>query len=401
MFTTRRCSCVRFNHVLISFILQIATRNIACISTNAPISVMVVTLKFRGSSCLRQRITLSLLTGKAVLIEDIRPDEDGLRNYELSLLELVDKLTSGTKVQIKGERLLFSPGAIVGGDITHDCDEERSISYYLELLLVLAPFCKKPLKATLNGVTNDQIDPNVDQIKASALPLMKRFIGDVEGAKLDIKINSRGFKPEGGGQIVLTCPIVRQLLPVQLTDEGKIKRIRGVAVAARVSPQMANRMIDTSKGMLLDYLPDVYIYSDHHKGKSSGLSPGFSIVLSAESTDGCVFTSSATSNSKGSGQGPSIPEDIAKEATYCLFEELDKGGCVDSICQGLALTLMAFNQKDVSRIKLGSLTTYSIHLLRHLKEFCGLTFQLTPANDHEVLAVCSGVGYKNLSRSTY
>lgn len=364
---------------------------------------MVKTLRFVGSNCLRQRIILSLLTGKSIIIDQIRPDdsEDNIKDYELNLLELVKKITSGTKVIVSEFKIQVNPGTIIGGEVLHDCDLARSISYYLEVLLALAPFCKQPLQAKLNGVTNDDLDPNVDALKASAIPLLKKFVGDVEGTKLDIKISARGFKPEGGGTVTLTCPVVRQLHPLQITNPGKVKRIRGVAVAARVSPQMANRLIETSKGMLLRFIPDVYIYSDHNKGKTSGLSPGFSLSLSAETTEGALYTASAVSNSKGSGLGPSVPEDVAKDATYRLFEEINRGGCVDSISQGLALILMAFNQKDVSSVRFGSLTTYSVLLLRHLKEFCGLTFKLEHSGKCEVTATCSGIGYKNMSRPTY
>lgn len=363
---------------------------------------MVVSLKFRGSNCLRQRLILSLLTGKIIVIEEIRPDEDqDLKGHEKNLLELVRKITSGTHVQLSRARLQFSPGTLIGGQFIHDCQLERSISYYLEVILALAPFCKTPIQATLNGVTDDQIDPTVDALKLSALPLLKRFLGDVEQPKLDLKVVCRGFKPEGGGSVSFSCPIVRQLQPVQCSDAGKVKRVRGVSVAARVSPQMSNRLIDTSKGMLLRFLPDVYLYSDHTKGKTSGLSPGFALTLSAETTEGCIYTSSAVSNSKGSGKVPTIPEDLAKEATHLLFEEIHRGGCVDAVCQSLALTMMAFNQKDVSTMRLGSLTTYTIHYLRHLKEFCGLTFKLESCDNDEVLATCAGIGYKNLSKPTY
>lgn len=39
----------------------------------------------------------------------------------------------------------------------------------------------------------------------------------------------RGMAPGGGGEVVFTCPVRRTIRPVQLTDPGKIKRIRGVA----------------------------------------------------------------------------------------------------------------------------------------------------------------------------
>lgn len=53
-----------------------------------------------------------------------------------------------------------------------------------------------------------------------------------------------------------------------------VKRIRGTACSVRVSPAIANRIIDSAKSVLLKFLPDVYIYSDHCKGAASGKSPG-------------------------------------------------------------------------------------------------------------------------------
>jgi len=50
---------------------------------------------------------------------------------------------------------------LCGGEIQHSCNVQRSIGYYLEVLLCLAPFTKQMLRATLNGVTSDNTDPSV------------------------------------------------------------------------------------------------------------------------------------------------------------------------------------------------------------------------------------------------
>ena len=60
-----------------------------------------------------------------------------------------------------GTGVFYQPGMLIGGKIDHDCSTQRSIGYYLEGLICLAPFVKNPLKITLRGVTNDQIDPSV------------------------------------------------------------------------------------------------------------------------------------------------------------------------------------------------------------------------------------------------
>ena len=38
---------------------------------------------------------------------------------------------------------------------------------------------------------------------------------------------------------------------LQVTDQGKIKRVRGVVWAVRVSPATANRVVESAKGVLL------------------------------------------------------------------------------------------------------------------------------------------------------
>lgn len=86
------------------------------------------------------------------------------------------------------------------------------------------------------------------------------------------------------------CPVRKSVRPVQVVEQGKIKRVRGVAWAVRVSPAVANRLVETAKGELLRFLPDVYIYTDHWAGARAGNSPGFGITLTAETTTGCFLT---------------------------------------------------------------------------------------------------------------
>ena len=81
-----------------------------------------------------------------------------------------------------------------------------------------------------------------------------------------------------------------------MTDQGKIKRIRGVAWAVRVSPSVVNRMVEVAKGLLLQFLPDIYIYTDHVTGANSGKSPGFGLTLTAETTTGVMLSAEVSSS---------------------------------------------------------------------------------------------------------
>ena len=59
---------------------------------------------------------------------------------------------------------MYQPGLLIGGSIEHECNPQRSIGYFLEVLVCLAPFMKNPLRAVLKGVTNDQVDPSVSAL---------------------------------------------------------------------------------------------------------------------------------------------------------------------------------------------------------------------------------------------
>uniref|UniRef100_A0A3P9GZ84 RNA 3'-terminal phosphate cyclase-like protein n=1 Tax=Oryzias latipes TaxID=8090 RepID=A0A3P9GZ84_ORYLA len=365
-------------------------------------------LSYEGCNFLRQRLVLSTLSGKRVRIKNIRSKEDdpGLRDFEASFIRLLDKVTNGSRIEINqtGTVLSYQPGLLYGGSIEHDCNPQRSIGYYIEALLMLAPFMKMALKATLRGVTNDPNDPTIDLLKTTAVPLMKRF--GIDGEGFDLRVVKRGMAPGGGGEVVLSCPIRRTLKPVQLTEQAKIKRIRGVAYSVRVSPQMANRIVESTRAVLNQFIPDIYIYTDHMKGANSGKSPGFGLTLVAETQNGCFLGAEMSSTPQGEGD-PILPEDLGRNCAKLLLEEIYRGGCVDSSNQSLALLLMTLGQQDVSKVLLGPLSAYTIEFLRHVRDFFQVMFKIEvqkPLEDErkggdKVLMTCVGVGYSNINKT--
>ncbi|XP_041359240.1 RNA 3'-terminal phosphate cyclase-like protein [Gigantopelta aegis] len=372
-------------------------------------------ITYEGCNYFRQRLVLSTLSGKSVKIKRIRSKDDdpGIKDFEASFIRFLDKLTNGSKIIVNetGTSLFYQPGLLIGGSVEHDCNPQRSIGYYLEALICLAPFTKKPIQAVLRGVTSDQTDPSVDLIKLSTFPILKRFLGTDEG--LEMKINKRGAAPDGGGEIVFSCPCRQKLRPIQFTDPGKVKRIRGVAWAVRVSPATVNRIVDSTRGILNKFLPDIYIYTDHCKGSQSGKSPGFGLTLVAETTNGTFLCAESVSNPRGSEHGPSVPEDLGAATAKMLLEEIYRGGCVDSSNQSVAALFMVLGQQDISKILTGPLTSYTIQFLRHIKDFFQIMFKVDvqekPNNDDDddqelqlggekLVLTCVGVGYANVSK---
>ncbi|KZV25420.1 hypothetical protein F511_19800 [Dorcoceras hygrometricum] len=370
--------------------------------------------KLKGSQNMRLRLLLSTLSSTPILIEDIRANATlpGLRPHEVSFLRLLEKISDDCFVEINetGTKLKYKPGIVMGGrHLVHDCGESRAMGYFLEPLIVLALFGKKPLSIKLRGVTNDSKDPSVDTFRSTTLPMLKQFGVSSEG--LDLKILSRGVPPHGGGEIILSVPIVQDSLKaITWIDEGMVKRIRGITFSTRVSVQFENTTLHSARGIFNRLLPDVHIFTDHKTGPQAGKSPGYGMSLVAETTSGCFISAdNAVYRAQEEDEDGELedegkkwlipPEDLGEQTASALLGEIEQGGVVDSTHQGLLFLLCALCPQDVSKVRVGKLSPYGIQVLRHIKDFLSVKFVIKPdPSTGTVILRCVGCGLKNLSR---
>lgn len=272
-----------------------------------------------------------------------------------------------------------------------DCGLERSVVYYLEALLVLAPFSKLAFRIKLQGMTADLLDQTIDSWKNTDLRILRHF-GVEEG--LDFRIHKRGAHPLGGGEVELVCPTVSSLKPISLIDVGQVKRVRGVASTCRVSPQVSGRLVEAAKSKLGQFLSDIYIYSDVSKGIESGRSPGYGLFLSAESTTGAFLTACSV------GLPETPAEEIASKTATALLKQIQRGGFFDRSHQWLVLVLMALCPEDLCKVKL-SLGEECQELMESISAFLGVKYRVKrDASDGLDIVSCIGSGLSNISRRT-
>lgn len=389
-------------------------------------------LRFEGSNFLRQRLILATLSGRPVVITQIRPqdEEPGLRDYEASFVRMLDKLCDASDIQIDetGTTLRYKPGQIIGGaGLSHNCPTSRGLTYFLEGLMMLAPLAKSPVSIRLRGITNGGPDPSVDTFRTATLPLLSKF-GISEN--LLFKVTKRGAMPGGGGEVTFSCPIVKSIQPVELLNEGKVKRVRGVAYTTKVSPQFAARMVDSARGVLNDFLPDVWIYTDHSKGPQCGESPGYGISLVAETITRCLKAADATAvltdaGAGGTGgarisdagglrrarpsgtdaeEGLGSPEEVGETVAKRLLAEIDLDGVVDTAHQSMVLLFLSLaDEVKPSRVRLSKLSPNAAQMLRHIRDFLGVAFQIKEDHgDRETVVLsCMGAGITNTARRTF
>ena len=296
-------------------------------------------------------------------------------------LRFLETLTNGSVIEIN---------SILGGALSFDCGTERAISYFLEPVLIIAPFSKFAFRLSLTGLTSHAEDTSIDIIRTVFVKIISMF-GVTEG--VDLKIMKRGSPPLGGGEVSFTCPVVSTLQNVDLSDPGRVKRIRGIAAVTRISPQASNRLVESCRSVLNTFIPDIYIYSDVYKGPEAGQSPGFGISLVAETTSGGLLHSDLI------GKSGTTPEEIGRKASKKLLAEIYNGGYFSVKSNYFVLMLMALTIDNVSKVCLRTLKDEDKIIMNEIKILLGVSFKsIHNDKSDNYLVSCVGSGYVNFNQ---
>ncbi|OBA19015.1 18S rRNA biogenesis protein [Metschnikowia bicuspidata var. bicuspidata NRRL YB-4993] len=358
-------------------------------------------INFEGERNFRFRLVIATLAGTHIRISKIRSNDmnPGLRDHEVSFLRLLEAVTNGSHIEISytGTTVIYRPGIIIGGQLTHACSGNKPIGYFLEPLLYLAPFLKKKFSVILKGLTSSDKskDAGIEAIKWGLIPVMEKFgVREVE-----LHILKRGCPPLGGGEVHFICnSLIAQPLTIHALETPKMSAIRGVAFCARVSPSIVNRVIDSARAVFKPTGIEVNITADVWRGENSGKSPGFGVTLVAESKKGWrIFA-------EGTGTAGSLPEDLGELVAYQLLDELVKSSCFGRNQLKLALAYMAIGKEDVGRVRIhkAQIDEDFIWVLRDIKLIFGTEAYLKDDADElqedYMTASIKGSGFTSASK---
>ncbi|CDK26572.1 unnamed protein product [Kuraishia capsulata CBS 1993] len=353
-------------------------------------------LNFRGAENFRLRLILSTLSGKAIKIDKIRSNDlnPGLRDHEVSFLRLLEAVTNGSSIEISytGTTLVYRPGLIIGGSLSHACPSTRSVTYFIEPMLYLAPFSKQKFSIIFKGLTSHKSDLGIDSIRWGILPVMEKF-----GVReCSLHTLSRGEFPNGGGEVHLMVDSrIPQPVTMHALDLPKITSIRGISYCTRVSPSIVNRMIDSAKSVLRPTGVEINITSDVWRGDKSGKSPGFGITLFTETKSGwrlCI---------DDIGAAGETPEDLAQKVAFGLLELIESSGVVSSFQLQLAMVFMVIGKEDIGRLIIykDQIDEKLISLMRDIKAVFGTEFYFRDSDEKDFLiATAKGIGFTNASK---
>jgi RNA 3'-terminal phosphate cyclase (ATP) len=221
-----------------------------------------------GGQVLRTSLSLSLATGKAFRIENIRAGRErpGLLRQHLTAVMAaaevgraeVDGATLGSKA------LTFSPGRIRAGEYRFSVGTAGSGTLVFQTIFPALMLASEPSHLVIEGGTHNPAAPPFDFLARTFLPLLERM-----GPKVQLQFERYGFYPAGGGRFCAEIHPAKTLNGIQIGERGEITLRRATAVVANLPRHIAQREVETV-GKMLNWGPEAFSVQESRNSAGPG-----------------------------------------------------------------------------------------------------------------------------------
>lgn len=285
-----------------------------------------------GGQILRTALSLSMITGRAVRLLNVRVGRPraGLLPQHLSAVRASARISEAevSGDQIGSTELMFTPRSPPMPDAyTFDVAEiaERgsagSVTLLLHTLAVPLALAPGPSSLVLRGGTHVEWSPPFDHVTESFVPALR-----AAGMNLALELKHWGWFPVGQGEIVCriegrpasTGPQDGWPRPLELLARGPLRQISGRAVAANLPAHIPQRMADCARASLTDLGVPV----DISALRVNAACPGAGIFLLAR-------YDAAAAGFSAYGRLGKPSEEVAEEAVTALRQHHASGAAVE------------------------------------------------------------------------
>lgn len=192
-----------------------------------------------GGQIFRSALTLSLCTGKAVRIENIRAgrNKPGLLRQHLTCLQAAKAVSSA---QVRGDELgsscvEFKPREVRAGRYNFAIGSAGSTSLVFQtVFLPLALAGDSELY--LEGGTHNDHAPSFDFLEKCFLPIVQKL-----GFEVDVQLERFGFYPAGGGAWSARINRATQFTPLALAERGELVSRSALVTYSQLPASVADR----------------------------------------------------------------------------------------------------------------------------------------------------------------
>jgi len=341
-----------------------------------------------GGQILRTALALSAVTKTPVRVMNVRGKRSppGLRPQHKTAAEALARYVDADVegVELGSVLVDFSPRSPRAERLVADTGTAGSTTLILQSLLPVMLFSGETAEVEARGGTDNPLAPPVDYMERVLIPMLTRM-----GAKLELRLQRRGFYPRGGGIVVARSEPANTLNPIDLTEFGEVKSIGGIAYSSRLPSHIVPRMAKAARTLLGNAgswpqkIEEEILQADNPK---CALNPGCGIVLTATLSSGAVL---------GAGELGKIgkpAEDVGRNAAKILIHDIQQGVPMDKHLADQILVYMAL-AKGRSAIRVSELTMHMVSCIYVCEQFLGRIFTVSNKIGRVATVSCDGVGF--------
>ncbi len=277
--------------------------------------------KSGSGTIVRYSMALASLLGEEIMIENIRAgrDKPGLRAQHLIVVQACQEMCHGVveNAVVGSKEITYTPGErFNGGEYSWDIGTAGSTTMMAQAFLPLACFAQKPSKFKLEGGLFQDFAPSAYHMRFVLLPLLKRM-----GVRAELDIIRPGYVPRGGGIIEIRVEPTGKLKPLNLTEQGEILSIKGIALSSHLrEKRVGQRMAAECQKVLNSY---GYKSEIEKIEDESSLQEGAALAIYAEMSLGNRI------GSDRAGRPGRSSESIGRYVAERLIEDVKTGAAVD------------------------------------------------------------------------
>lgn len=200
-----------------------------------------------GGQVLRTALSLSSILNKPIQVYNIRKGRKipGLQPQHLTCVRACRMISSAdvSGDELGSQQIEFAPEKLSGDSFEFDVSEKKgsagSVSLIIQSLLLPLIFAPRSSSVTLLGGTHVPWSPPYHYLNGVFLPTIARM-----GCRIKLNLKDWGWYPRGGGKLNARIDPVKELTPLNLTNRGELKSLRGISAVSNLPLSIAERQRD-------------------------------------------------------------------------------------------------------------------------------------------------------------
>ncbi len=202
-----------------------------------------------GGQILRSSLSLSALTGRSFVIDQVRKKRSrpGLMRQHLTAVraaaQICDAQVSGA--ELGSTRLEFRPGAVRAGDHQFAISTAGSACLVLQTVLPPLMVARAPSRLHFEGGTHNPLAPPYPFLDQVFFPVLERM-----GVSVRRSLTRPGFYPAGGGVFDVELTPTVMLRALDLLERGALRRLSAEAHVSNLPHHIATRELAVVKQRL-------------------------------------------------------------------------------------------------------------------------------------------------------